>query len=153
MYCLHRSLSFQKVVRAERQFACGLKAAVFREPKTLEDFDWNFNRTIKKKPIFDLAVGGFVRQRRNVLLAGPPCVGKSHLAQVIGRKTGLLGHQRALPLDLRPVRDFLYDEAFAGHDKIMMRYLKPYLLILDDMGHKQLPKNGGIPLRDHHAAA
>ncbi len=34
------------------------------------------------------------------------------------------------------VRDFLHDEAFEGHDKIMNRYLKPDLLILDDMGMK-----------------
>ena len=41
------------------------------------------------------------------------------------------------------VRDFLHDEAFEGHDKIMTRYLKPDLLILDDMGLKQLPKRSG----------
>jgi DNA replication protein DnaC len=37
------------------------------------------------------------------------------------------------------VRDFLHDEAFEGHDRIMTKYLKPDLLILDDMGLKQLP--------------
>ena len=41
------------------------------------------------------------------------------------------------------VRDFLHDEAFEGHDKIMNRYLKPDLLILDDMGMKHLPKRSG----------
>jgi len=41
------------------------------------------------------------------------------------------------------VRDFLHDEAFEGHDKVMARYLKPDVLILDDMGMKQLPKRSG----------
>ncbi|MEO2015314.1 MAG: ATP-binding protein, partial [Fuerstiella sp.] len=41
------------------------------------------------------------------------------------------------------VRDFLHDEAFDGHDRILSRYLKPDLLILDDMGMKQLPKKSG----------
>jgi DNA replication protein DnaC len=41
------------------------------------------------------------------------------------------------------VRDFLHDEAFAGHDKVLARYLKPDLLIIDDMGMKQLPKRSG----------
>ena len=51
------------------------------------------------------------------------------------------------------VRDFLHDEAFGGQDKILARYLKPDLLIIDDMGIKQLPKRSGrVPLRDHHAA-
>ena len=41
------------------------------------------------------------------------------------------------------VRDFLYDEAFEGEDKVLARYLKPDLLIIDDMGMKQLPKRSG----------
>ncbi len=41
------------------------------------------------------------------------------------------------------VRDLLHDEAFEGHDQVMSRYLKPDLLILDDMGIKQLPKRSG----------
>jgi DNA replication protein DnaC len=41
------------------------------------------------------------------------------------------------------VRDFLQDEAFAGQDKVLARYLKPDLLIIDDMGMKQLPKHSG----------
>lgn len=41
------------------------------------------------------------------------------------------------------VRDFLHDEAFAGQDKVLARYLKPDLLIIDDMGMKRLPKQSG----------
>jgi DNA replication protein DnaC len=52
------------------------------------------------------------------------------------------------------VRDLLHDEAYEGHDRILARYLKPDLLILDDMGMKQLPKRSGewlleIILRRH----
>jgi DNA replication protein DnaC len=136
-------LADELAVRDERQIARGLKAAGFREPKTLEDFDWDFNRSIKKKPIFDLAAGGFVRQHRDVLLAGPPGVGKSHLAQAIGRKLVHAGLSVLYRSIFDAVRDFLHDEAFEGHDKIMVRYLKPDLLILDDMGMKQLPKRSG----------
>jgi DNA replication protein DnaC len=41
------------------------------------------------------------------------------------------------------VRDFLHDDAFGGEEKILARYLKPDLLIIDDMGMKQLPKRSG----------
>jgi DNA replication protein DnaC len=136
-------LADELAVREERQIARGLKAAGFREPKTMEDFDWDFNRSIKKKPIFELAAGGFVRQHRDVLLAGPPGVGKSHLAQAIGRKLVHAGVTVLYRSIFDAVRDFLHDEAFEGHDKIMNRYLKPDLLILDDMGMKQLPKRSG----------
>lgn len=41
------------------------------------------------------------------------------------------------------VRDFLHDEALGGQDKVLMKYLKPDLAIIDDMGMKQLPKRSG----------
>ena len=49
-------------VRRQRLIARRSKAASFRDQKTLEDFDWDFNRSIKRKPIFDLAAGGFLRE-------------------------------------------------------------------------------------------
>ena len=136
-------LADELAVRQERLIARGMKAAGFREQKTLEDFQWDFNRTIKKKQIYDLAAGGFVRQRRDVLLAGPPGVGKSHLVQAIGRQLIHAGFTVLYRSIFDAVRDFLHDEAFEGHDRIMTRYLRPDLLILDDMGLKQLPKKSG----------
>src|SRR5438045_9092707 len=44
------------------------------------------------------------------------------------------------------VRDFLHDEALENNDKVLTRYLKPDLLIVDDMGMKNLPKRSGETL-------
>ncbi len=136
-------LADELAVRQERLIARGMKAAGFREQKTLEDFQWDFNRTIKKNQIYDLAAGGFVRRHRDVLLAGPPGVGKSHLVQAIGRQLIHAGFSVLYRSIFDAVRDFLHDEAFEGHDRVMTKYLKPDLLILDDMGLKQLPKRSG----------
>ena len=130
-------------VRDERQIERRTRTACFRDQKTLEEFDWDFNRTIRRKRFFDLASGEFVRQHRDVLLVRPPGVGKSHLAQAIGRqliRAGVTVFYRSI---FDAVRDLLHDEAFDGHEKIMARYLKPDLLILDDMGMKHLPKRSG----------
>jgi len=140
---LELALADELAVRQERLVARGLKAAGFREQKTLDDFNWDFNRSIKKKQIYDLAAGAFVRQRRDVLLAGPPGVGKSHLVQSVGRQLVHAGFSVLYRSIFDAVRDFLHDEAFEGHDRVMNRYLKPDLLILDDMGLKQLPKRSG----------
>lgn len=136
-------LQDELAVREQRLINRRTSAAAFREQRTLDDFDWDFNRTIKRKQIFDLAAGGFVRQHRDVLLVGPPGVGKSFLAQAIGLaliKAGFTVLYRSI---FDAVRDLLHDEAFEGHDRVLAKYLMPDLLILDDMGMKQLPKRSG----------
>jgi DNA replication protein DnaC len=136
-------LQDELAVRAERLVNRRTKAAAFRELKTLEDFDWQFNPSIKKKQIYDLATCRFIREARSALMLGPPGTGKSHLVQALGYqaiKAGFLVLYRSI-FDL--VRDFLHDEAFAGQDKVLTKYLRPDLLIIDDMGMKQLPKRSG----------
>lgn len=130
-------------VRQDRLIGRRINAAAFRDQKTLEDFQWSFNSAIKRKQIFDLAAGDFVRQHRDVLLVGPPGVGKSHLAQGIGLALIKSGHTVLYRSIFDTVRDLLHDEAFEGHERVMQRYLKPDLLILDDMGMKRLPKLSG----------
>jgi DNA replication protein DnaC len=140
---LELAVQDELAIRHERLIVRRTKAALFREQKTLEDFDWEFNRTIKKKQIFDLAAGRFVREKRDVLWCGPPGVGKSHLAQATGLKLVQAGYTVLYRSIFDAVRDMLHDEAFEGHDKVMAKYLKVDLLILDDMGMKQLPKRSG----------
>jgi hypothetical protein len=77
-------LQDEMLVRKERQIKRGIKAAGFRDLKTLEDFDWQFNTSIKKSPIFDMATCRFITDGVDVLFLGPPGVGKSHLCQAIG---------------------------------------------------------------------
>lgn len=130
-------------VRGDRQLQRRVKAAQFRELKTLEDFDWSFNPSIKKKQIYDLATCHFVRDARDVLWLGPPGVGKSFLVQAIGYQALKAGYAVLYRSIFDVVRDFLHDEALGGEDKVLARYLKPDLLLIDDMGMKQLPKRSG----------
>ena len=136
-------LQDEMLVRKDRQIQRGIKKAGFRDLKTLEQFDFQFNSSIKKSGIFDMATCRFIKEGSDVLFLGPPGVGKSHLCQAIGYqaiKAGMAVRYRSI-FDI--ARDFLHDEAFAGQDKIMKKYLKPDLLIIDDMGIKHLPKLSG----------
>ena len=136
-------LQDELLVRDQRLIGRRVKAAAFRELKPLDQFDWSFNPSLPKKQVFDLATCRFVRERRDALLIGPPGTGKSFAVQAIGYqaiKQGFVVLYRSI-FDV--VREFLVDEAVGGQDKVLARYLKPDLLIVDDMGMKNLPRQSG----------
>jgi len=130
-------------VRQDRLLARRTKAAGFRDRKTLDGFDFSYNPSVPRKQVYELATCRFIRQAQDLLLVGPPGVGKSHLAQAIGHeavKMGLVVFYRSV-FDV--VGDLKQEEALAGTRKHLSRYLKPDLLIIDDMGIKRLPPQAG----------
>jgi DNA replication protein DnaC len=137
-------LQDELAVRGSRQIERRVRAASFRETRNLDEFDFSFNPSIKRRQIEELATCRFIREKSDLLLLGPPGVGKSFLCQAIGHqaiKCGMLVLYRSI-FDL--ARDFLSDEVTPNQqDRMLARYLKPDLLIIDDMGMKQLPRRSG----------
>lgn len=130
--------------RGQRQVERRIKAAGFRDVKNLEDFDFSFNGKINRRQIYDLAAGSFLEEGRDVLLVGPPGVGKSHLAQAIGY--ALIKAQKSVLY--RSIFDVvaelsLEEQHPLRHRKTLKNYLKCDLLIIDDMGIKALPPKSG----------
>ena len=80
--------------RRERSIERRLRMARFRDPGTLESFDWEFNKdTIDRLPFEELATGDFIRRQDNLVFVGESGLGKSHLVQAIGRRCCSLGHR------------------------------------------------------------
>ena len=130
-------------IRKQRLIERRIKAASFRDLKTLEDFDFRFNPAIKRKQIYDLATCQFIQEGRDVLFMGPPGVGKSHLVQALGYQAIRAGYRVLYQSVFDVVRELVQDEAFPGENTFLKKYLRADLLIIDDMGLKQLPRKSG----------
>ena len=114
-------------IRRQRLLQRRLKAAQFRDLRTIEDFDFRFNPSVSRKEIFELATVQFVKQAADVLFIGPPGVGKTHLATALGYqaiKAGFTVYYRSV-FDL--VRDLMQEEAVLAQDNLLRRYLKNLL--------------------------
>jgi DNA replication protein DnaC len=138
---LERFLSRPAGLRRERSVELRLRRANFRDPGTLESFDWEFNaKTIDPAPFRELATGDFVRRKENVVFVGNSGLGKSHLIQAIGRCCCLVGHR------VRYVTSaaLLEELTAAAGDRTLSERVRFYgrfdLLIIDEFGFDKLER-------------
>ena len=128
------------VRRQDRLLAKRLKEAAFRDAvRTLDSFDFDFNKKMNRKLVFELATARFVGQHEDALLLGPPGTGKSHLAQAIGCAVIQQGY-RVLYREAHVLLEELADAQIAGERKEYVERVSTVpLLIIDDLGMRKLP--------------
>jgi DNA replication protein DnaC len=126
--------------RSDRLLDRRRKAAEFRDPqKTLDNFDFTFNKKMNRSLVFDLATANFVAKHEDALFLGPPGTGKSHLAQAIGQAAIQQGY-RVLYREAHILIENLADAALDQTRKEQMELFSTVpLLIIDDFGMRKLP--------------
>jgi DNA replication protein DnaC len=145
--------------RADRLLERRTKAAEFRDTgRTIDNFDFDFNRKMNRALIYELASGQFVNRREDALFLGPPGTGKSHLAQAIGRAVIQQG-VRVLYRETHILLEELADATLDGTRKEHVEELTTVpLLIIDDLGMKKLPATAAedlleLVMRRHERAS
>lgn len=124
--------------RAQKQLATRLRRAALNSQKTLETFDFNFNPSINRALLNELATANFVRQKRNVLLCGPTGTGKSHLAHGLAHGACRAGFNVIFVTADQLVRHLRAGRADDTYDRRLQQYLRCDLLVIDDFGLKPL---------------
>src|SRR5262245_57141370 len=126
--------------RQDRLFDRRHKQAHFRDPdRSLDRFDFDFNKKMNRALIHELATARFVGQREDALFLGPPGTGKSHLAQAIGRAAIQQGY-RVVYREAHTLIEQIADATLDGTRKDFLTELATVpLLIVDDLGMRKLP--------------
>jgi DNA replication protein DnaC len=128
------------VRRQDRLLARRRAHARFRDAdKTLDTFDFDFNKKLHRALVFELATGRFIAQREDALFLGPPGTGKSHLAQAIGHAAIQQGY-RVRYTEAHGLLDELAESSVDGTRREKMTELATVpLLVIDDLGMRKLP--------------
>jgi DNA replication protein DnaC len=128
------------VRRQDRLIERRINRARFRNrDKTLDTFDFDFNKKIDRRLVCELATGRFIAQREDCLMLGPPGTGKSHLSQAIGHAAILQGY-RVLYRETHVLLEEIADATLEDRRREYLRELGAAdLLIIDDLGMRKLP--------------
>jgi DNA replication protein DnaC len=132
---LSRVLDAELVQRRDRGTQMRLKLAHFPFQKTLEQFDFGFQPSIEQRQIEELATLNFVTEGSNVVLLGPPGVGKTHLAVALGLKAVLAGHAVYCTSGLELARRLVASLADDSLDQQFLALTKCKVLIIDELGY------------------
>jgi DNA replication protein DnaC len=118
-----------------KRIRMGMQIAHFPCIRTIEGFDFTFQPSADERLIRELSTGNFIANGENVLIFGPPGVGKSHLAIGLGRRAVEQGHSVRFTTATALLAGLGKAESEGALGDKLTEYSKPRLLIIDELGY------------------
>jgi DNA replication protein DnaC len=118
-----------------KRIRMGMQIAHFPCLRTIEGFDFTFQPSADERLIRELSTGHFIAHGENVLIFGPPGVGKSHLAIGLGRKAVEQGHSVRFTTATALLATLGKAESEGDLGAKLTEYSRPRLLIIDELGY------------------
>jgi DNA replication protein DnaC len=129
--CLEREVASRQDHGGEHR----IRAARFPARKTIEDFDFNHQRSLKRDVISHLGTLDFVAGKENVVFLGPPGTGKTHLATALGIRACQAGHRVAFATAAEWVSRLGEAHAQSRLQAELTRLGRIPLLVIDEVGY------------------
>lgn len=127
-------LNVEVAQRKEQQILQRLRQARFPFRRTLEEFDYSFQPSVDKRLVKELSALSFASDGHNIILLGPPGVGKTHLAVGLGIKAIEQGITVYFTRAHQLIEDLRAAQLQQRLEKRLKIYLKPKILIVDEFG-------------------
>ena len=129
-------------MRENRSIERRIKNARFPVLKSLDDLQWNWPKKINRPQIQNLFRLAFVATQTNIVLIGNVGVGKTHLAIALGHAACLNGHSVLFTTAVDIINTLAAAQAVGQLKREFHRYLKPAILIVDELGYLPIDKHG-----------
>lgn len=133
-------LSEELASKQRKRIAMHVQIAHFPAVKTLDEFDFKFQPSLDHRLVRELATGRYIANAENVLVFGPPGVGKTHLAIALGRAAVETGHAVLFVSATTLLATLARAETEGQLDAKLAYYAKPKLLVIDELGYLPFEK-------------
>jgi DNA replication protein DnaC len=120
-----------------------IQMAKFSLDRRLEDYDFSLQPSLDRRLVAELETGRYLANATNVLLLGPPGVGKTHLAIGLGRKAIEQGHSCQFITASELARQLAVAESNGALEDALTHFARPHLLIIDELGYLPLARQAG----------
>ena len=132
----------QSLQRQDRATQRRISLARFPQIKTLEQFQWSWPHKINQQQVQNLFSLKFIQDKSNVVLLGGVGLGKTHIATALGYQACLDGYSVLFATAIDTINSLVAAQSTGRLKHELNKYLKPDLLILDELGYLPIDKTG-----------
>lgn len=129
-------------LRRDRSIQRRIKQARFPVVKSIEGFDWNWPQKINRMQVQDLFRLGFIQHNTNIIFLGGVGLGKTHLSTALAYQACLKGHSVLFASAIDIINTLAAAQSTGRLKAELHKYLKPTILLIDELGYLPVDKNG-----------